>query len=60
MISAVFKTDRNISALKDLISHMIINILNYIYIQYIYIYIYIFSNLADAFINEDNGSNQNQ
>ncbi len=45
--------DRNISTLKDLISHMIINILNYIYI-------FTFSHLADAFINEDNGSNQNQ
>ncbi len=47
--------DRNISAQKALISHMIINILNYIYI-----YIFTFSHLADAFINEDNGINQNQ
>ncbi len=56
--------DRNISTLKDLISHMIINIFNYIYIYIyiytVYIYIFTFSHLADAFINEDNGINQNQ
>ncbi len=45
--------DRNISAQKDLISHMIINILNYIYI-------FTFSHLADACINQDNEINQNQ